>query len=173
MKKNILLILTSGFLLFLTGCSGFNSYPEGLSEVKDSLSYKDLVGTYVFNPTAYQAERLNIPADSAITLTMEAKEFKSGKRSQFIGTYNISKMVLIMNLHETKPLSAGWSVFYSRDTLNNNNVNILSFQQGLRNGNGMSFQIHRNVKDNALHILGFTSDPKFEVITIVDFKKVK
>jgi hypothetical protein len=160
-------------LVVLLGSCGVSSYSDETVEVSDSLSYQGLTGTYVFKPTKIQAERLQIPMDSAVTLKLENKPFKNSKGTQFGGTYYISKMIFIKSPNDNGFYSNGWSVIYSKDTLNNHNANLISFEQEIKNGNDMSFEIHRNKKDNSLRILGFTSDPKYEVINIVDFKKIK
>lgn len=173
MKKHIFyFIICSLLTLFVSSC-GISSYDDDTVKVSDSLGYKKLVGTYIFKPTGFQAERLNVDSNSSITLTLEAKNYQTNKGIEFKGKYHISKMIFIKDLKENGPYSNKWLTFYSRDTLNNHNINVVTFEQGFKNGNDMSFEIHRNIKDNSLHILGFTSDPKYEVIKIVDFKKIK
>lgn len=173
MKKHILFFTNFYLLLlFFTSC-GISSYEDDTVQVSDSLDYKKLEGTYIFKPTSFQAERLKVDSNSTITLKLEAKDYQTNNGTRFKGTYHISKMVFIKDLAKKASYKNGWSLFYSIDTLNKRRSNTISFKQEFRNGNDMSFEIHKNIKDNTLHILGFTSDPKYEVINIVDFKKVK
>lgn len=168
--KRINLNLLVFVLLLLSGCG--DAYVEETVEVTDSLNYKQLLGTYIFKPNAEQASKLKISPDSVITLRLTSKKPRILTGNIF--EFQITKMIFVKqeNFHN-QAYTGGWRTFYSRDSINNHNVTVISFYQNLTDTARMSYQLHINKKDSSLHILGFTSDPKYEVMKIFDFKKVR
>jgi hypothetical protein len=142
---------------------------DELNEIKDSVNYKNILGTYVFNPTEFQAKKLNINKDAIITLKITTDSLEKKKSGAFVGKYYIDNMILADNWQKTGPYSSNWVLSYFKEPRHNQ----LSLNQDITHSKNMSFQLERSSKNDTLHIVGYTSDPKYEVIKIVDFKKVK
>ena len=157
-------------LLFISTVLGSCALQEvdELSEVRDSLSYENIIGTYRFNPTKFQAEKLNLHKDAVITLKITSDSLEKKKSGVFSGKYFIDNMILTNNWETKSDYSSKWVLSYIRETQHNR----FDLYQNLTHVNNISFQLEKRATSDTLHIVGYTSDPKFEVLKIVDFKKV-
>lgn len=174
MKKYFLTALILSSFLDL-GCGGI-IIDENFEKITTPVTSQQLLGTYTFKPDTLQAKRIGIkPAENIILkiTNEEVGRFKSDSSTSY-GKYYINKMILVTNAESDKPYNGVWMFFSLKDNVPSRNeyINDISFKQHIIKGNNISFEIGKD-KNDILHIVGYTSDPRYEVIKIIDFKKVK
>jgi hypothetical protein len=79
MKKGFVNCPLLLFSLFFVGCAGIGVDNEP-PKVNTKLSYKDLLGTYVFTPDTTQAKKLGVTAGDTVILKITDKQVKGFKR---------------------------------------------------------------------------------------------
>lgn len=175
MKKKILIVGILTFNLLLGGCGGITS-TNGLVKVTTPLTYKDLLGTYTFKPDTFQARKLGIKFTDEIILkiTDDSLIVHPKKSKSVLGKYYINKMILVTNDQVNKSYTGTWSFLYLKDEVaaRHDDSNLISFNQKVSNNYDISFDITKD-NTNTLHLAGYMSDPKYEVVQVIDFKKVK
>ena len=160
-------------VIFLNGCN-WKTIDE-LNRVTEPLNYKQMVGTYLFIPKDYEAQKLKISKGDSVILEITADSLEIINNGEFIhGKYTINKMILIISSNSSNKFYKGQWVFFSHKDPVRKDVymNNILFHQKLMNGNNISFNIEKRLSDT-LHIVGYTTDPKYEVIKVIDFKKIK
>ena len=63
-------------------------------------------------------------------------------------------------------------VFSIKDTVRLNHRNNISFEQRLVNGRNISFELNYCPPDTVIHILEYMDDPKYEIVKVIDFRKI-
>lgn len=175
MKINTLLYFLILFAaLFSTtlfsSCGGIIWDEDDLRPVEDSLGYEKLLGTYVFKPSREQAERLRIDSNEVITLRVTKDSLVNLNSVIYKGKYYIDKMVLMIDSsYLKKAYSSNWE--YSFYNLGKSNQ--LNLTQPYRTMNNLDYRIERSPTNDTLHITGYGDDPKYEIMRLVDFKKIK
>lgn len=154
----------------VSSCGGVIFYEDNLRQVEDSLGYEKLIGTYVFKPSREQAERLRIDSSEVVTLRVTTDSLINLSSTIYKGKYYIDKMVLMMDsLYPKKAYASTWEYsFY-----NTGKVNRLKLTQPYSTMNNLDYQIERSPENDTLHITGYGDDPKYEIMRLVDFKKIK
>ena len=159
-------------IILLNGCQW--QQLDELEEVTTPLDYKQILGTYIFQPKSYEAQKLKIKTGDTVILTITYNSLKAAKSKEYYrGEYSINKMILVTSDDSNKPYEGIW-LFFSRKDFARKGVfsNRISFNQNVTNSNDISFNIEKRLSDT-LHIVGYTADPKYEVIKVIDFKKIK
>jgi len=170
MRKNKLLYIITLLSITLTSCIGGGPLYYDLNSVQDSLGYEKLLGTYVFKPNAAQAERLGIDSNELITLRITRDSLVNFNSGSYQGKYYINKMVMIMDPY---PKETNYSFTWSYSYFNQGGTNSFELMQHQQTYNSLSYQIEKADDNDTLHITGYGHDPKFEVVRLVDFKKIK
>ena len=78
-------------------------------------------------------------------------------------------LILMLNSSAIGPYSETWQYHYSH----NMKMNTLEFSQPYKTNNDLDYRIERSANNDTLHIAGYADDPKYEIMRIVDFKKIK
>ena len=166
-KLNYVIILLS---ITLTGCFGGGPLYDDLNPVQDSLGYEKLLGTYIFKPDTFQAERLGINPNEMVTLRITRDSLVNFKSGSYQGKYYINKMVMILDPY---PKETNYSFTWSYSYFNQGSTNSFKLMQHKQTYNSLSYEIEKADDNDTLHITGYGHDPKFEVARLVDFKKIK
>jgi hypothetical protein len=173
MKKALLACIFTIVSLFFVGCPGGVELYEPI-KVETKLSYKDMVGTYIFRPDKSQAKKLGISFGDTVVLNITDKKTQGfkGDSSIFYGEYNINKMVLGFKKETSKPYKGTWEFFFNKyDTAGSNRgSNNIKFY--IKNVVIYDFDIERD-DDGVLHMAAFVQEPSYEIFKLIDFKKVK
>ena len=170
MRKNKLLYIITLLSITLTGCFGGGPLYSDLNPIQDSLGYEKLLGTYVFKPDTFQAKRLGINPNEMVTLRITRDSLISFNSGSYRGKYYIDKMVMILDPY---PKETNYSFTWSYSYFNQGGTNSFELMQHKKTYNSLSYQIEKADDNDTLHITGYGHDPKFEVVRLVDFKKIK
>lgn len=164
----LILFTTMFSTTVISSCHDVFVYDEQTT-VEDSLGYEKLLGTYIFKPSREQAERLRIDSNEVITLRITKDSLVNFKSGRYEGKDYIDKMVLMMTPYPKEAHSSTWSYNYFRQTKSNS----FELKQPIATYNNLSYTIEKLPDNDTLHICGYGSDPKYEVMRLVDFKKIK
>lgn len=148
-------------------CTSLDTTDE-IVEVKDSLGYEKILGVYVFKPTKYQAERLGIDL-RPVTLKITKDSLRKGNLNVYYGKFYLDKMILVLNNDKKDPYTSFWSLNYFKETKSN----LFHLNQTINKNSDINFIIKKASSSDTLHIIGLADDPQHEVISIIDFKKIK
>ena len=170
MRKNKLLYAFTFLSITLTSCIGGGPLYYDLNSVQDSLGYEKLLGTYVFKPNAAQAERLGIDSNELITLRITRDSLVNFNSGSYQGKYYINKMVMIMDPY---PKKTDYSFTWSYRYVNESGFNYLKINQNFSSNRDLSYLIEKADGSDTLHITSYANDPKYEIMRLVDFKKIK
>ena len=170
MRKNKLLYALTFLSITLTSCIGGGPLYYDLNSVQDSLGYEKLLGTYVFKPNAAQAERLGIDSNELITLRITRDSLVNFNSGSYQGKYYINKMVMIMDPY---PKKTDYSFTWSYSYVNPSGFNYLKINQNFSSSRDLSYVIEKADGSDTLHITSYANDPKYEIMRLVDFKKIK
>lgn len=165
--KNIIFFLIILFTVIIGSCGGYVG-SDDQEEVQDSLGYEKLLGTYIFKPTYEQAERLRLDIKDSVILriTLDSSVIEPEK---YFGRYYINKMILMPNSLSNEAYSSTWEYHYS----NQMKINFLKLKQPHKTINDLEYRIERSSENDTLHIAGYADDSKYEIMRVVDFKKIK
>jgi hypothetical protein len=153
----------------LSSC-GVDWSEDNLRPVEDSLGYEKLLGTYVFRPTAEQAERLMIDSNEVVTMRITKDSLVNFNSIIYKGKYHIDKMVLMIDSsYPKRAYVSTWEYSF----LNRSRSNNLTLAQPYLTKNNLDYKIERSPDNDTLHICGYGDDQKNEVMRLVDFKKIE
>ncbi|WP_146202888.1 hypothetical protein [Pedobacter paludis] len=174
-NKYLIVIMGVFFALFFTSCHDILTNLDNETEmVTDSLSYKELIGTYTFVPKDYQAKILHIETKDTIILKITSDSLHTTKSGGYSGKYEINRMILVKHINYTLPYKNDWYL----DFLKEKNIlipNILNFNQNIKNFSNISYEIRKDTS-GVLHIIGVTGDEGGEyneAFEVFNFKKTK
>ncbi|WP_147273626.1 hypothetical protein [Pedobacter chinensis] len=170
MKKEIIYGVTILACTFLTKCTVDGEY--GLKTVTDSMSYKQILGTYAFSPNKYQAEKLNLKMTDSVMLniTSDSLNFTSIPEAKYYrGKFYLNRKISIP-YPNTFNLKMGRWTFTSFKEYNNKYINNIQLEHLKTDSTLIGYKIQKD-SDEILHIIGYEGN---EIGFIVfDFKKIK
>ncbi|ANI88253.1 hypothetical protein A9P82_02400 [Arachidicoccus ginsenosidimutans] len=164
MKNTAILFTGILFNYLLAGCGGMEMRTSA-HIIRDSVNYKDLLGTYKLLQDSFRTARLNIPPHKIVLLriTDDSLVIHSSEKDDykiFFGRYYVNhKFDQNESFYKDSLYRGNWSLLFNIIVKRKKYSNMLTIGKDSINTTPVTFYPARD-NDGIMHILGYSFDPK-------------